>query len=83
MRGYREEDFTRFAENVSRLPRDDRSVIIRSYFNGTWGYSHPQTVNGYYSTQLLQTMDSFVREYAGGGYESYSDLIGKHMLDLR
>jgi hypothetical protein len=83
MRGYREEDFARFAENVTRLPRDGRSVIIRSYFNGSWGYAHPQTVSGYYSTQLLQTMDSFVREYAGGGYESYSDLVAKHLLDLR
>ena len=83
MRGYREEDFARYAENVSRLPRDAGSVIIRSYFNGTWGYSHPHTVSGYYSTQLLQTMDSFVKEYAGGGYDSYSDLIGKHMLELR
>lgn len=83
MRGYRDEDFGRFAENIKLLPRDERSVIIRSYFNGSWGYSHPQTVNGYYSTQLLQTMDSFVKEYAAGGYESYTDLVGKHILDLR
>lgn len=83
MRGYREEDFSRFAENVKSLPRDERSVIIRSYFNGTWGYSHPQTVSGYYSTQLLQTMDSFVKEFSDGGYESYSDVISKHILELR
>ncbi|MFN0085756.1 MAG: hypothetical protein ACKVX9_10240 [Blastocatellia bacterium] len=83
MRGYREDDFSRFAENVKLLPHDANTVIIRSYFNGTWGYSHPQTVSGYYSTQLLQTMESFLREYASGGYDSYSDLIGKHNLDLR
>lgn len=83
MRNYRDEEFNPFAENVKALPRDERSVIIRSYFNGTWGYSHPQTVAGYYSTQLLQTFDSFVKEYGTGGYESYSDIIGKHMLDLR
>ena len=70
MRGYREDDFSRFAENVKLLPHDANSVIIRSYFNGTWGYSHPQTVSGYYSTQLLQTMESFIREYASGGYDS-------------
>ena len=83
MRGYRDDEFNRFAENVSLLPRDERSVIIRSYFNGSWGYEHPQSVSGYYSTQLMQTMDSFVKEYSSGGYTSYSELIGKHILDLR
>jgi hypothetical protein len=83
MRGYREEDFDRFAENVSRLPRDERSVIIRSYFNGTWGYDHPQSVSGYYSTQLLQPMDSFVKEYSSGGYRNYSDVVSKGLLELR
>ena len=83
MRGFSDDEFKRFADNVSLLPRDERSVIIRSYFNGSWGYEHPQSVNGYYSTQLLQTMESFVKEYSGGGYKSYSDLVGKHILDLR
>lgn len=83
MRGFRDDEFKRFAENVSLLPRGERSVIIRSYFNGAWGYEHPQSVNGYYSTQLLQTMESFVKEYSSGGYKSYSDLVGKHVLDLR
>lgn len=80
MRG---DDFERFAENVSRLPRDERSVIIRSYFNGAWGYPHPQSVSGYYSTQLLQTMESFAKEQAGGGYRSYNDVISKHVLELK
>jgi hypothetical protein len=83
MRGFGDDEFKRFAENVSLLPRDERSVIIRSYFNGAWGYEHPQSVNGYYSTQLMQTMESFVKEYSSGGYKSYSDLVGKHILDLR
>lgn len=76
-------DFDSFAGNVSALPRDEKSVIIRSYFNGTFGYPHPQSVSGYYSTQLLQTIESFAGEYAKGGYQSYLDVIGKHMLDLR
>jgi hypothetical protein len=80
MRG---DDFDRFADNIKQLPRDDKSVIIRSYFNGTWGYPHPQSVSGYYSTQLLQTFDSFVKEHASGGYRSYTDIVSKHMLDLK
>ncbi len=83
MRGFKDDDFSHFAASVSLLPRDERSVIIRSYFNGAWGYEHPQSVNGYYSTQLLQTMDSFVKENSSGGYKSYADLVGKHILDLR
>lgn len=79
----REGGFDRYAENVRRLPQSDQSVIIRSYFSGGFGYSHPQSVPGYYSTQLLQTLPSFVREYASGGYESYSDLVSKHSLELR
>jgi hypothetical protein len=79
----REGGFDRFAENVRLLPRDERSVIIRSYFSGAYGYSHPQAMPGYYSTQLLQTMESLVKEYASGGYQTYADVVNKHSLDLR
>lgn len=83
MRGYAGDDFDKFAQNVRLLPRNAGSVIIRSYFNGTFGYSHPQSVSGFYSTQLLQTMDSFVKEFSAGGYQSYTDVIGKHSLELK
>ena len=73
--------FARFAATVSALPRDERSVIIRSYFGGVYGTPHPQSVPGYFSTQLLQTMESFAREHAGGGYETYFDLVSKHAIE--
>jgi hypothetical protein len=79
----REGGFDRFAESLRQLPYHDRTVIIRSYFGGAFGYSLPQTVPGYYSTQLLQTIESLVREQTGGGYDSYSDLVTKHAIDLR
>lgn len=79
----RGDEFDKFAANVKALPRAANSVIIRSYFNGTFGYAHPQSVSGYYSTQLLQTMDSFVKEFSAGGLQSYTDVISKHSLDLR
>lgn len=82
MRGYGS-SFETFAASVVKLPRDANSVIIRSYFNGNWGGDHPQTVGGYYSTQLLQTMESFAKEIAGGGYHSYTDLITKHLIELK
>ena len=60
------------AENAKTLPRNERSVIIRSYFNGPYSYGHPQWVPGYFSTQILQTLDTFVAaqlrsELAGSG----------------
>ena len=66
--------FGRFAENVAALPLGSRSAIIRSYFPGRWG-PHPESVRGYYATQLVQRSADFVREAAGAGYPSYWDLV--------
>jgi hypothetical protein len=79
----REGTFDAFAASVRTLPHDSRSVIIRSYFGGGFYGSHPQSVPGYFSTQLLQTVDSFVTESARGGYATYMDLVSKHNLDLK
>ena len=75
--------FDRFADNLRELPRDSRSVIVRSYFSSAYGRVHPQAVPGYFSTQLLQTVDSFLSEYANGGYQTYQDVVTKHSLELR
>lgn len=75
--------FDAWAQNAAALPRDRRSVIIRSYFGGYYGGAHPAAVPGYFSTQLLQSMDSFVKEFEDGGYGSYFDVISKHLLPLR
>jgi hypothetical protein len=74
--------FPRYARTVAGLPRDRRSVIIRSYFGGNFGAA-PQAVPGYYSTQLLQTIDAFAADAAGGGYSSYRDLALRNPLPLR
>lgn len=67
--------FDRFAANVARLPIDDRSVLIRSFFGRNFGYAHPAAVPGYFSVQLVQPMRDFVRDVRGGGYRSYLDLV--------
>jgi hypothetical protein len=79
----REGSFDAFAASVRTLPHDSRSVIIRSYFGGGFYGSHPQSVPGYFSTQLLQTVDTFVSESAKGGYATYMDLVSKHNLELK
>ncbi|MFN0123423.1 MAG: hypothetical protein ACKV2V_23210 [Blastocatellia bacterium] len=75
--------FEQFAENVRELPRDPKGVFIRSFFGGTWGRALPQSVPGYYSTQLLQPLDAFVREYGAGRLRQYNELITRESLDLK
>jgi hypothetical protein len=79
----RDGTFDAFAGTVRTLPHDSHSVIIRSYFGGGFYGSHPQSVPGYFSTQLLQTVDSFVAEAGRGGYATYLDLVSKHNNELR
>jgi hypothetical protein len=80
MRG---DEFEKFGRNVSALPRGTKSVLIRSYFNNSWGRSHPMTVSGYYSTQLLTRLDTFAAEFAAGGFRGYTDVVSKGLLPLR
>ena len=79
----REGSFDTFASSVRTLPYGGRSVIIRSYFGGGFYGSHPQSVPGYFSTQLLQTVESFAQEAARGGYATYNDLVYKHNEQLK
>jgi hypothetical protein len=67
--------FERFFDNLLSLPRGPHSVIIRSYFSR--GYPHPQSLPGYYSTQLIETLDAMVRTHAGGGLRTYFDLVNR------
>ena len=79
----REGSFDRFARNVADLPRARNGVLIRSYFGGYYGGAHPDAIPGYFSTQLLQTLDSFVKEFRDGGYQSYFDVVSRNLVPLR
>ena len=79
----RQGSFETFADNTASLPIGPRSVIIRSLFGGLYRVDHPQSVPGYFSTQLMQTLESFVAEHAAGGYRTYRDVVTKHALELR
>ncbi len=80
---YRSGSFSRFVDNVTLLPVDGRSVLIRSVFRGLFGAAHPQAVPGYASTQVVQTIESLLRRQATGGYASYWDLVTRDILDPR
>jgi hypothetical protein len=71
---WRDGSFTTFAANAARLPRNERSVIIRSFFGGGFGQSHPMNHPPHVSTQLVQTLDDFARRESTG-WTSYWELV--------
>ena len=75
--------FESFARTTSGLPRDRRSVIIRSYFGRGPRPAHPEAVPGYQSTQLLQLLEAFATDVENGGYASYQDLVTRDPVKLR
>jgi hypothetical protein len=70
----------RFRRNVSRLPREPHSVIIRSYF--PYGRPHPEWVAGYLTVQLVQQMDKFLAVASDSGQQqSYYDLVTRDLVE--
>jgi hypothetical protein len=64
--------FPDFVENVKKLPIDARSLFIRTNFAK---YDHPEQLPGYIGCTSLQKISSFLKEYDGGRYRQYQDLI--------
>jgi hypothetical protein len=71
---WRDRTFGTFAANASRLPRDGRSMIIRSFFGGGFGQSHPLNRPPHFSTQLVQSLDDFASRESQG-WSSYLELV--------
>ena len=70
----RDGSFERWSRTVASLPRDERSVIVRSYFPGFSAPPHPANVPGYRSTQRVQLIEEFVSAAERGGWPSYHAL---------
>ena len=77
----RDGSFPVYARSVAALPHNARSVMIRSFFGGN--SAHPESVAGYYSTQLLQTIDSFNDDVRLESIVSYRQLVQRHFIQLR
>jgi hypothetical protein len=77
----RQGTFDKFVENLKSLPIDERSVIIRSYFN-YYAPPHPQAEPNHFSTQLLQRIDDLIKQCAGGECDSYNDIVTKNSILL-
>ena len=77
----RDGSFERYARTVAELPRDRRSVIIRSWFGTGMGGPHPEAMPGHASTQLLQSIEAFATERAG--YRTYRDVVMSRSVSTR
>ena len=64
-------DLDKFAENLKALPRDAKSLIIRSSF----GYYSRRTNGGSYSEQLIQPVEEFARGWDAGRMASYRNIL--------
>ena len=71
--------FAGFAANVGKLPVTDHSLFIRSV-PARVAYSHPALRSGHMSIALLQQMNVFLQDYAGGQYQTYHDLVTTHYI---
>ena len=67
--------FARYADTVSAMPRNSRSLIVRSIFSGPGVWALPDTAPGYASASVTQRLDEFARDYAGRKYQTYQDLL--------
>jgi hypothetical protein len=72
---FRGGSFAQFASTIAGLPRNARTLMLRSYFLG----DHPNTVAGYHAVQLAQYMERFVSLNAAGRLPGYRSLV---MLDV-
>jgi hypothetical protein len=77
----RQGTFDKFVENLKHLPIDNRSLMIRSYFN-YYAPPHPQAEANHFSTQLLQRIEDLLKQCAGGECESYNDIVTKNSILL-
>jgi hypothetical protein len=77
----RQGTFDKFVENLKSLPIDERSLIIRSYFN-YYAPPHPQAEPNHFSTQLLQRIDELIKQCASGECETYNDIVTKNSIML-
>jgi hypothetical protein len=69
---FRDGAYARYVENLKRLPRSDRSLIVRAIFGG---YSLPESAPGYYSTSTVQNLNELLANCAAGRCRSYNDLL--------
>ncbi len=74
--------FEQFVANLKTLPIDNRSVIIRSYFN-YYSPLHPQAEPNHFSTQLMERIEDLLKQCQNGECGTYMDIVTKNSIPLR
>jgi hypothetical protein len=75
---FRDGSFPRFVENLGRLPRDKRSIVIRSIFRGPYGFPAAGfSSSSDASASVVQPADELVADFAAGRYRTYSDVVAR------
>jgi len=67
--------FPLFVRGVRAMPRQPNAVLIRSWFGGPG--SHPLNVDGYYTTQLVESVAGFVADPSVERVRRYGELVGR------
>jgi hypothetical protein len=70
---FRDGSFPRFIANLSRLPHQPGSLIVRSVFPG--GRTGTQTSPGYNSASITQPIQALLDGYARGQFRQYWELV--------
>jgi hypothetical protein len=71
------DSFAAFANNVRKLPIDDKSLFIRSALSRS---PHPAALSGHLLFTMLQQMTVFIKDFDEKRYQSYYDLITTHYI---
>jgi hypothetical protein len=72
---YQDGRFPAFVANLNRLPRNERSTMIRSVFPSGYRGPLPQASSDSYSASLTQGLDAMLKDIAAGRYRTYADLV--------
>jgi len=64
--------FKAYSDNVRKLPINDHSLFIRAVAGR---YPHPAQLPGHRLTTLLQLIPVFLKDFDGGRYQNYQDLV--------
>lgn len=70
--------FRGFAENVRKLPINEKSLFIRAVPNTR--FTHPAQLPGHRITTLLQQLAVFLKDFDEGRYQTYTDLVMTHYI---
>ena len=65
----------RFIENLRALPFSETGVLIKSVFPAGYRGAHPRNVPGYYSTQIVQSVDGLLAGWDDGRYSNYWSIV--------